>query len=88
MFWADLPAGQLTSDYGLISRLTDPVTKQSVVVVAGAGAPGTIAAANFLSDPKYMRDVLEKAPKGWSKKNLQVVIKTDVINGRSGPPPT
>ena len=86
MFWADLPAGQLTSDYGLISRLTDPVTKQSVVVVAGAGAPGTIAAANFLSDPKYMRDVLEKAPKGWSKKNLQVVIKTDVINGRSGPP--
>lgn len=86
MFWQDLPPGQLTRDYGLISRLTDPVTKQSVVAVAGAGAPGTIAAANFLSDPKYMRDVLAKAPKGWSKKNLQVVIETDVINGRSGPP--
>lgn len=86
IFWQDLPSGQLTRDYGLISRLTDPVTKQSVVVVAGAGAPGTIAAANFLSDPKYMRDVLDKAPKGWSKKNLQVVIETDVINGRSGPP--
>lgn len=86
MFWSDLPIGQLKRDYGLISRLTDPVTAQSVVAVAGAGAPGTIAAANFLTDPKYMRDVLAKAPKNWSKKNLQVVIQTEVINGRSGPP--
>ena len=86
IYWQDLPPGQLTKDYGLISRLTDPVTRQTVVTVAGAGVPGTIAAANFLSDPKYMRDVLAKAPKDWSKKNLQVVIQTDVINGRSGPP--
>ena len=86
IYWQDLPPDQLTRDYGLISRLTDPMTRQTVVTVAGAGVPGTIAAANFLSDPKYMRDVLAKAPKGWSKKNLQVVIQTDVINGRSGPP--
>jgi hypothetical protein len=86
MYWQDLPPGQMTRDYGLISRLTDPVTKQTVVALAGAGAPGTIAVANFLSDPKYMHDVLAKAPKDWSKKNMQVVIQTDVINGRSGPP--
>ena len=86
IYWQDLPQGQVTRDYGLISRLTDPVTRQTVVTVAGAGAPGTLAVANFLSDPKYMRDVLAKAPKNWSKKNMQVVIQTDVINGRSGPP--
>jgi len=86
IYWQDLPQGQVTKDYGLISRLTDPVTGQTVVTVAGAGAPGTLAVANFLSDPKYMRDVLAKAPKNWSKKNMQVVIQTDVINGRSGPP--
>jgi hypothetical protein len=33
-----------------------------------------------------MESVLKNAPGNWGKKNLQVVIGTEVINGNSGPP--
>jgi|SRR5579863_695083 len=86
MHWQGLPANQVTEDYALISRLLDPTTDQIVVVAAGIGGYGTLAAGEFLTNPKYMDTLTAQAPRNWAKKNLQVVLATEVINGNSGPP--
>jgi hypothetical protein len=84
--WERLPSNQVTQDYGLISRVHDSTTDQFVVVAAGLGAYGTMAAAEVLSNEKYMENIVGHAPRDWAKKNLQVVVSTEVINGTSGPP--
>jgi hypothetical protein len=54
--------------------------------VGGLWGYGTLAAGEFLSDPKYMEILNRQAPAGWQKKNLQIVLSTEVIKGSSGPP--
>ena len=56
------------------------------VVVAGMGKDGTSAAGEFVTDPRYLQMLADRAPKGWERKNLQVVLNTEVINGNVGPP--
>ena len=75
-----------TDDYALISRVKDSTTGRVVVVAAGVAYWGTIAAGEFLTDPKYMDEVAKSAPSGWERKNMQIVIGTTVIAGNSGPP--
>jgi len=33
-----------------------------------------------------MNDTLSQAPGNWKHKNLEIVLETQVIQGRSGPP--
>ena len=80
------PNLKLTEDYAIISRVLDPATERMVVVAAGIMQYGTIAAGEFLTNPKYLEDLAKKAPPNWQHKNLQAVIATKVINGNSGPP--
>lgn len=75
-----------SDDYAIISRIKDPTTDRFVVVAAGVAYWGTISAGEFLTDPKYMEELAKTLPRGWEKKNLQVVIGTKVIAGNSGPP--
>ena len=87
--WAhhpDLPYSQLTQDYALVSRFVDQRTEQPVVVVAGLGRDGTIAAGEFVSEPRYLEMLSAVAPRGWERQNLQVVLSTELINGNAGPP--
>ena len=81
-----MPSNKLTTDYALVSRVYDSTTQRMVVVAAGIGVYGTLAAGEFLSDPQYMELLAKQAPKDWEDKNVQVVITTQVINGHSGPP--
>ncbi len=76
----------MIKDYALVSRLNDPTTEQMVVVAAGLGSYGTEAAGEFLSNPKYMQNFISQAPSGWSKKNFQLVLETEVINDNPGQP--
>ncbi len=80
------PYLSLTEDFAVISRVLDPVTERMVVLAGGLTGYGTMAAGEFLSNPVYMEAIAAKAPGGWAHKNVQVVISTKVINGRSGPP--
>lgn len=80
-----LPAGGISRDFALITRVIDPGTDRIMVMVGGILGYGTLAAGEFLSDPKYM-SALAQAPAGWQKKNLQIVLETEVIKGNSGPP--
>jgi hypothetical protein len=74
-----------TRDYALVLRMLDPKTEQTVVVVAGITVFGTSAAGNLLTSQKEMEKLAAIAPPGWEKKNMELVLSTDVIRGRSGP---
>ncbi|MGA3042578.1 MAG: hypothetical protein ABSF54_17520 [Bryobacteraceae bacterium] len=80
------PYLSLTEDYALISRTLDPTTARMVVVAGGLTGCGTIAAGEFLTDPAYLEAMAKGAPRGWERKNIQVVLATRVIHGASGPP--
>jgi hypothetical protein len=73
-------------DYAIVARFIDPNTDQYVVVAAGIGRGGTVAAGEFLVDAHRMEDILSQVPRDWKKKNMELVLETQVIDGRSGPP--
>lgn len=73
-------------DYAIVARLVDPNTDQYVVVAAGIGRGGTVAAGEFLVDPRHMEEMLHQVPSDWKRKNLEIVLETQVIQSRSGPP--
>jgi len=73
-------------DYAIVTRGLDPNTGRFVVVVAGIARGGTIASGEFLVDPRHMDELVRAAPKDWESKNMEIVLETQVIDGRSGPP--
>jgi hypothetical protein len=73
-------------DYAIVARVVDPNTDQFVVVAAGIGRGGTVAAGEFLVDANRMDDMLKQVPQNWKQKNMEIVLETQVIQGRSGPP--
>lgn len=81
-----MPYSRYTEDYAIISRFVNPLTERMAVVVAGMAKDGTMAAGEFVTEPQYMEELARRAPIGWQKKNLQVVIRTDVVKGSPGPP--
>ncbi len=68
-----------TDDYALISRLPVSETGGPLITVAGIGQYGTQAAAEFVSSPDRMRDLLKSAPAGWQNKNMQAVLHIKVV---------
>jgi hypothetical protein len=73
-------------DYAIVARLVDPNTDQFVVVAAGIGRGGTVAAGEFLVDANRMDEMLKQVPQNWKQKNIEIVLESQVIQGRSGPP--
>jgi hypothetical protein len=73
-------------DYAIVARIVDPNSDRYVVVAAGIGRGGTVAAGEFLVDERHMQEMLAQLPKDWKRKNLEIVLETQVIQGRSGPP--
>ena len=73
-------------DYAIVARFTPPDTDQVSVVAAGIGRGGTVAAGEFLVNENRMQEILKQLPADWQKKNIEVVLETQVIQGRSGPP--
>jgi hypothetical protein len=79
------PYLDVTRDYALVLRMADPRTEQTVVVAAGITVFGTYAAGDFLTSENEMKKLSAIAPPGWEKKNMELVLSTDVIRARSGP---
>jgi len=73
-------------DFALVARFLDPNTDQFVIVAAGIARGGTVAAGEFLVDSNQIKQMTKNAPKDWSKMNMELVLETQVIEGRSGPP--
>jgi len=79
-------AAPIARDFALITRIIEPNTDRIMVAVGGLLGYGTLAAGEFLTDNKYMEAFANGAPPDWQKKNLQIVLSTEVIKGNSGPP--
>jgi hypothetical protein len=77
---------KVTEDYALISRVFEERSGQPVISVAGITDFGTEAAAEFLSDESLLAVAFSGAPKQWERKNLQLVIRTEVVGHTTGRP--
>ena len=77
--------GVITRDYGLITRQVSGKAGQFFVQVAGISHFGTEAASDLLSNKKEFARILRSDAVNLQRKNLQIVVATDVTNGRAGP---
>jgi hypothetical protein len=80
------PMVDIRKDYALVVRATDPKTEQMAVMAAGMSMFGTLAAAQFLTNRDGLRKMAGGLPKNWSRKNIELVLSTEVIRGNPGPP--
>jgi hypothetical protein len=80
------PYSSVAIDYAIVASYHDPTTEGPVMVIAGIGPYGTEAASAFVGSPKYLEQIVKQVPAGWENKNLEMVLKSDVIDGKPGPP--
>jgi hypothetical protein len=73
-------------DYAIVARYRDPSMQKFVIVAAGLGKFGPEMAGEFLTEPESIANLTKSLPEGWSAKNLEIVIGTQVINGKPGSP--
>lgn len=72
--------------YAIVMRDTGSVSHQSRIMLAGVGDDGTVAAAEFVSNPKYLDAFLQHAPAGWADRNMEILLRTRVVEGILGVP--
>jgi hypothetical protein len=70
-------------DYAIVARFTDSTTGKLAVVAAGVARGGTRVATEYLTDPTDLAQ-LERA--AGNKKNMEVVLSTQIIDGEPGTP--
>ncbi len=75
-----ISAGHVVEDYAIISRVLDSKTGGTLLTIAGLNHSGTRAAAEFATNPQLIAKVMNQAPKDWKRRNLQLVLHTNVVN--------
>jgi hypothetical protein len=79
-WWPKISGGKFREDYAIVSRVLDSKTGAVLVTIAGLDHSGTRAAGDFVTDPQLIADLIKQAPKDWIRKNVQVVLHTNVVN--------
>ena len=78
------PKGAANEEYAIVVRLSSSVYRKPVIVAAGLRSRGTRAAGDFLTDPIELSKFLDTVPAGWKQKNLEVVLRVDIVKGVPG----
>lgn len=73
-------------DYAIITRTFDPVTHEPFVSLAGLHSFGNQIAGEFVAQESSWNAVAHRAPPGWEKMNMQVLLETDIIDTTPGSP--
>jgi hypothetical protein len=73
-------------DYAIVARFTDSTTGKLTVIVAGIARGGTIVAGEFLTDPNDLLQLQRAAQAAGDKKNMEIVLSTQIIDGEPGSP--
>jgi len=60
-------------------------TGHFLIIISGIGMVGTKAAGQAISREEELEAALLSAPAGWERKNLEVVLETDVVDGSPSP---
>jgi hypothetical protein len=84
--WAAPMVSGLTEDYALIARAVEPETGQMMLVIAGLSEKGSAAALEFVTNPKYLNRFASQAPAGWERRNIELVVKSDLVSDDWGEP--
>ena len=83
---AQAPKSSIIKDYAIAARFTDESTGQIVLVAAGIAGSGTRAAGEFLTDEASLKQLADGAGADWGRKNFEVVLSSEVVNGMQGKP--
>lgn len=73
-------------EYALVTRVSNDTIGQTVVVIAGLTTYATTAAGELLCDARQMQRLAQMAPKGWERKNIQLVISAKRVGTSAGKP--
>jgi hypothetical protein len=71
-------------DYAVVSRVQDSTTGRVMIEIGGLGLHGTQTAGEFITNPAYLSLLSHDISN--VQENVQIVLKTTVINGETGPP--
>jgi hypothetical protein len=85
-WWPKFLGEKDSDDYAIVSRILDSKTGSVLVIIAGLTHRGTQAAGDFITNPELVAEFIKQAPKDWSRKNLQIVLHTNVVNDIPGSP--
>lgn len=80
-----VPFGAWKSDYAVIARMDDVTTGVPVLIEAGLGNDGTLAASELVTSGGLSTN-LSNEPSCRDKRNFEAVIETQIIDTKSGPP--
>lgn len=75
-----------TPDYALVARFRNPSTDSMIVILGGLQRFGTDAASQFVTSRDLMDEFNRQVGQNWRDKNIEVVLRVDVVNGRAGAP--
>jgi hypothetical protein len=73
-------------DFAIVARFTDSTTGKLSIVAAGVGRGGTRVAGEFLTEPANLAQLERAAAREGNKKNMEVVLSTQIIDGQPGTP--
>lgn len=85
-WWPKISGRKFSEDYAIVSRILDSKSGRVLVTIAGLDQTGTRAAGEFATNPQLVAEFAKQAPKDWNRKNLQIVLHTNVVNDVPGPP--
>ncbi|MBV9181988.1 MAG: hypothetical protein JO356_11815 [Acidobacteria bacterium] len=69
-----------SEDYMLICRIPHAQTGAFMLIIAGLTVYGTEAAGRIVSDAKLLEPLLGSLPTDWSRHNLEMVMKVEVVS--------
>ena len=72
--------GKLLIDYAIVARIPHSKTGEPLFAIAGITQSGTRAAAEFITSPQEIRELIKSAPKKWASENVEFVLQTKVVN--------
>jgi hypothetical protein len=80
-----IPFSTWKSDYAIVAKVDDPSTGVPVLVEAGLGNDGSLAASELITSGTFAARLADE-PGCKGKANFEAVIGTDIIDTRPGPP--
>ncbi len=75
-----------SKDFALVARVLNAKTGQFLLIVSGVGMVGTKAAGRFITNEGDLDAAFRSVPAGWDRKNVEVVLETDIVDGSPSPP--
>jgi hypothetical protein len=80
-----VPMYSWKSDYAVVARVDDPTTGVPVLIDAGIGSDGSLAASELLASD-LLPNQLKSDSSCSGKTNFEAVIETEIIDAKPGPP--